>query len=625
LGGSHDSQPITLVGAGRRLIRDTLTTSVERRDLEQIVLDGFFPLVDPGSPLMEGAKKGITEFGLPYAQDPSVTRHMVRFLIRHREDLFQVLGKEIPRPDLILFNGGSLKPKILQERIREAVQHWFQEEDPKVPRVLINSDLELAVARGASYYGLVRKGYGVRVGSGSPRAYYLGVEKAWGEEPSGGRPEAAVCLVERGMEEGRRVELRGRHFEVLANQPVSFDLYSSSYRSGDRLGDLVPVDDSLTPLPPLRTVIQFGKKAGETRLPIQMEAHYTELGTLALWCRSLRTEHRWRLQFQVRRTGQAGEPPDQEIFEEEILEEVLDRVREAFSYSGPGSAPETLVRDIAELVKRPKEKWPLSLIRRTADDLIPMASIRTKSPGYESRWLNLAGFCLRPGFGDVLDEHRIQKLWKIYPSGPLHERDTQVRCEWWVLWRRVAGGLNAKQQQVVLQGISSLLQPKKKAGGRKRSPQEGIELWMALASLELIQAQDKSRWGRGLLSSLSPKKARPQHWWALSRIGAREPFYGPVDRVVPPSEVSGWIREILQRPWRNPQPVGNALIHMARRTGDRNRDLDAALVEEVIAWLNPREWPDPLIRPLREVVPIEIQEESAIFGESLPAGLVLHL
>jgi hypothetical protein len=202
------------------------------------------------------------EFGLPYAQDPAITRHLIRFLEQHKADVRQMAGKETPGPDLILFNGAALKPPRVQERIREAISIWFDREDGSPPRILENPDLDLAVALGASYYGLVKKGLGVRVDSGSPRAYYLGVHRRQDIPHTAGDPSSdpqeAVCLVERHMPEGTRTVLKDREFEVLTNQPVQFALYSSSYRTGDRAGDMVAIDPTLTPLPPLQTVIKFG-------------------------------------------------------------------------------------------------------------------------------------------------------------------------------------------------------------------------------------------------------------------------------------------------------------------------------------------------------------------------------
>ena len=309
-----NSKIITLVGEGRRVIADTISARLTRKEIEETILDGFFPLIGPGDTLAERPRPGITELGLPYAQDPAITRHLVRFLEQHRNDVIQMLGKETPQPDLILFNGAALKPARIQARIREAVRRWFKEKDRALPRVLASPDLDLAVALGASCYGLAKRGYGVRVRSGSARAYYLGIfvgVSAPERKVAHSRaPEKAICLVERGMPEGTKNELNNKSFYVLANQPVRFYLYSSNFRAGDRVGDVIKVDDSLIPLPPLQTVIKFGRKQKGVSVPVKVEAWYMEVGTLALWCQSTRSIHRWRFQFQLREADQTAPVPD---------------------------------------------------------------------------------------------------------------------------------------------------------------------------------------------------------------------------------------------------------------------------------------------------------------------------
>jgi len=622
------SETVTLVGGGSRLIAGTVSTQLSKDEVEATILDGFFPVIAPGEVLTEKPRQGMIEFGLPYAQDPSITRHLIRFLEQHREDVRQILGKETPRPDLILFNGAALKPPPVQERIREAVSRWFDGGEGPLPRILESPELDLAVALGASYYGLVRKGFGIRVDGGSGRAYYLGV-RLEAETPEEGRdhssaPQTAICLVERHMPEGSRNALTDRTFDVLTNQPVQFYLYSSSYRTGDRVGDFVAVDDGLTPLPPLHTVIKFGKKAGETMVPVEVEADYTEMGSLAVWCHSVRSPHRWRFQFRLRQTDQGPAVSDREVFEESLITEALKEVKKAFSAKGGNSETARLARTIAAVVDRPREAWPLGLIRRIGDSLLSLSSMRGRSLDHEARWLNLIGFCMRPGFGDPLDEHRMGNVWKIFHEGWMHGKHAQVRSEWWVMWRRVAGGLTAGQQVKVLQEISSLIRPGKGGKRGRSAPQEHMEIWMAVANLERIPVNDKVVWGGLLLDSLRPGKTRPQYWWSVSRIGAREPLYGPIDRVVSPGVIASWIDRILKVEWRDPRPVGAALAQMARLTGDRKRDLDPELVHQVIDWLAPQEWSEPYIRPLKEVVPLDRHEETLIFGESLPSGIQLR-
>ncbi len=619
LNQGSERETITMMGTGTRLIGGTLTASLAREALENIVLEGFFPVVDAEKHAEPNIRKGISEFGLPYAAEPAITRHIGRFLEQHRPDIMNFLGERAPFPDLILFNGGSLKSKIVQDRIRTAIRNWFGKTDAAQPRVLVSESLDLAVSKGAAYYGLVKIGKGVRVGSGSPRSYYLGVTR---DQNTASRSAEAICIVERGLDEGTPIRLSDRQFEVLANQPVSFDLYSSSFRSGDRCGDLVEIDDTLTRLPPIQTVVQFGRKGVKTTLPIRIEAEYTEAGVLELWCRSLSSSHRWQLRFQLRDASGISDVKDAAVFDNELVEEAVAAIHTAFSADADAAMLSGLVKKISSIIRSPRENWPLGLIRKLSDTLIAHSDARKHSPEHEIRWLNLTGFCMRPGFGDGLDDQRIKSLWKLYKTGVIFTKNQQALAEWWVMWRRLAGGLSAGRQRQFAQDIRPLIVTRKGSKSRM-SPQERLEIWMALANMERLSAKEKAEWGRMLMDEIKPKKYRPPHFWALSRLAARELLYGPVDRVIRPNTVEQWIDTLLSQEWPQPKPVGAALAQMARKTGDRARDLDDSVIDRVIRWLTAHEM-DASCRILESVVGLEKQEEGAIFGESLPAGLILR-
>lgn len=622
LGGETDTETITILGEGGKLVGGTISATLTRDDVEKTVLDGFFPVVASTTPNQQARRKGITEFGLPYEQEPAITRHLGWFLEQHGKDVDTYLDKARPKPDLILFNGGALKPHVIQEQIRQAIGSWFGSGPDDLPRVLENPEPDLAVSLGAAYYGLVKIGRGVRVGSGSPRSYYLEVDPQSDQD----RPQA-LCLVERGLEEGSQIELQQYQFDVLANRPVTFNIYSSSYRSGDRLGDLIQIDDSLTALAPIQTIIQYGRKGVKTRIPIHVVVRYTEVGTLSLGCQSLISDHQWQLQFQLRSTPAAADVADQEVYDTALVDEARALIRRAFKDTGVGRQLESVAKDLTQLVDQPRRQWPLTFIRALADELLQLHDVRHHSALHESRWLNLLGYCMRPGMADGADPIRMKAIWRLHGQGPCHPNHVQVRSEWWIMWRRVAAGLTPGQQRQFIQDLAPLLMPKKSAP-RKIPPQERLEMWMALANMEHLNAGEKARWGRALLGELKPNKSKPQHFWSLSRIGSRELLYGPVDRVIPPAQVSSWIDTLLKTKWREANPVIAALVQMARKTGDRTRDLDLSLVDHIIQWIADNAQKDASVanhaKYLQEVVPVARQDESLIFGETLPAGIVLH-
>ncbi|MEX1330355.1 MAG: Hsp70 family protein [Desulfobacterales bacterium] len=621
LGGSVETFKVTLMGEGSRLIAGTLSAELGKDEVTETVLEGFFPIVEADTSNKTPERKGIAEFGLPYEQEPAITRHLGRFLDRHRDDIFQILQRQSSAPDLILFNGGSLRPAKIQQRIRAALQHWYQDPDSDRPRVLANPDPDLAVALGAAYYGLVKVGEGVRVGSGSPRAYYLGIARTGDSTPEAQAREA-ICVVERGLEEGSTIGLKDHSFEVLTNQPVSFDLCSSSYRSGDRHGDVIEIDDSFSVLPPLQTIIQYGKKGSRKAIPVKIEADYTELGTLALWCRSRISDHRWKLQFQLRDTAPPEGVADAQILEASVTEDVLSYVRDVLSGKDKQQA-EKLVKGIAGIVDLSRNDWPLGFIRTLADELLALLQIRKKGPIFESIWLNLLGFCLRPGIGESFDQQRIRQLWRLYPGGASSARHPRVRLEWWIMWRRVAAGLTPGQQRQFFQDVSAFLLGKK-GEIKKVSPQEHLEIWMAVANMEKLYSKEKIELGRKLLAVTSAKKLKPQHLWALSRLGARELLYGPADRVIPPAEVTEWIDQLISYSWPNPNMAGRIISQLARKTGDRSRDLDETIQTEVLDWMAQHDMPEERQRRVREVVPLAYQDQDVMFGESLPQGIIMR-
>src|SRR6516165_1869039 len=220
------SVEITVLGSGSALIGKTLKSEILREEALELALEGFLPFTERGEGPKEEKRSLFRELGLPYVSDAAITRHLNAFLEGAGETA-----------DAILFNGGFFIPEILRARVADVVGRWYG----RRPEILENSELDLAVARGAAYYSYVRStGSGVLVRGGLPRTYFIGIG-----EPRDGQI-SAVCLVPRGAEEGAAVEIDNEALQLVANRPVSFRLYSSLTRSEDRLGDVVefPAEDA---------------------------------------------------------------------------------------------------------------------------------------------------------------------------------------------------------------------------------------------------------------------------------------------------------------------------------------------------------------------------------------------
>ncbi len=299
------------------------------------------------------------------------------------------------------------------------------------PEILENIDLDLAVARGAAYYSYVRStGSGVLVRGGLPRTYYIRLGEAHDGKFS------AVCLVPRGAEEGATVEVDNSALQLVANRPVSFRLYSSLTRTEDSLGDVIEFsadDDSLHTHAPLHAVIRFGKKVEERLIPVKLGARLTELGTLETWCESKISENRWRLQFELRKQAalQPAERKAAAVVSEHALQSSLELIPAVFSpgaHSGAAAvAPEELPSKLEQTMGLGRNSWPVAAIRQMADAFLAVADGRKKSPAYEARWLNLCGFCMRPGFGYPGDDFRIEQVRKIYAGGLTYANQIAVR------------------------------------------------------------------------------------------------------------------------------------------------------------------------------------------------------
>jgi molecular chaperone DnaK (HSP70) len=298
--GKQSKHPIAVLGRGRKVVGGSVNTAVERSEVDRILIDGFFPQCQISDRPQAQRRTALQEIGLPYATDPAVTRHLAYFLSRQRSAVEPHAGGSSVRPTAVLFNGGVMRAGSVRERLLRVVNGWFTAADFAGVRVLAGGDPEHAVARGAAYYGLARRGRGVRIRGGTARAYYIGIETAMPAVPGVRPPIKALCAVPQGIEEGSDVELPAQEFGLVVGEPTEFRFLSSATRRDDQVGTLLETwDDELTELAPLETTLEWKGQEGST-VPVRLQARVTELGVLELWCVSREGEHRWKLEFNVR-------------------------------------------------------------------------------------------------------------------------------------------------------------------------------------------------------------------------------------------------------------------------------------------------------------------------------------
>jgi molecular chaperone DnaK (HSP70) len=601
---------ITVLGAGAAVVGGALKTEILREEALELTLEGFLPFCSVQDRPKEERRTLFRELGLPYVSDPAITRHLAAFLSG---------VPEFPGPDAILFNGGFFIPEICRQRLAEVIGSWYG----RRPAILENRDLDLAVAVGAAYYSYARAaGKGVLVRGGLPRSYYIGIGAAAGEKPPEGRSIRTVCLAPRGTEEGTALELDRQDLQLLANRPVTFRLYSSLTRSGDALGEVVefPPEDLAGGLhvhAPLHAVIRFGKR-GERLVPVRLGARLTEVGTLDIWCDSKVSDHRWRLAFQLRKQEprEAAAQRAATVISEEALERAADVLKGALSHEPAPVPPEELPGRLEQALGLGKNSWPLPAIRRLADILLEHAEARKRSGAWEARWLNLCGFCLRPGFGYPGDDFRLEQARRVYAGGLQFSNQVQCEIEWWIFWGRVAGGLNRNQQVDLYQRLAGTLVP---PGKKKHRVNSSLlrEMWRTASSLELLPTRTRTELGDALVKRLPASDFLESDLWCLSRLGARELFYGPANQVVPPAAAGRWVEALLPSP-----KAGEAIAAIARRTGDPVRDLAPGLLETVRKNLEQRPEAERLLAIFEGEEARDSLLLSRIFGEELPSGLV---
>jgi molecular chaperone DnaK (HSP70) len=296
-----DKAPVTVLGKGSRVIGGTIQGELSRQQVEKVLVEGFFPRTPLDIEPRRLRQVGLQELGLPYAADPAVTKHLGNFLRRNAEALSQhrAAGKKAardPMPTEILFNGGVFKATPLRQRLLDVLNEWGK--DPV--KELHGNDLDLAVARGAAYYGLVRRGRGVRIRGGTARTYYVGIETSLPAVPGAAPPLKALCVVPFGMEEGTETDVPGQEFGLVVGEPAEFRFLSSTVRKHDPVGTLIEdFEGEIEESNPLATALEEGGKKGRT-VPVRLHSKVTEIGTLELWCWSRDGKEKWKLEFNVR-------------------------------------------------------------------------------------------------------------------------------------------------------------------------------------------------------------------------------------------------------------------------------------------------------------------------------------
>ncbi len=610
---------VTIPGRSARLIGSALSAELTPHDLQSLLVNGFFPRDVVRAEPRRDRRAGLAQLGLPYATDPAITAHLAAFLAAHPT------ADGAPRhPDAVLLNGGVFEAQPFEAALLDALASLSP--SGQRPLRLEHGALDLAVARGATWFGLVRQGFGARVAGGTARAVYIEVDVP-GESAT-----QAVCVLPMGTEEGTEV-LVPRELHVRIGTPVQFAPHGSTTAGPHAAGDVVTVDDAYTPLPPLGTTLVRDPRLlpdGDDVVSARLAATLTEVGTLAVHVVAQDLRARWKLELGIK-DGAVPRSRGPTL----ALPKQLDAAKASVvaALRSPGDDPRPARHLVQALESKhglgPRERWSLPLVRELADVVLGLTDVRKRSVDHERVLLWLVGFGLRPGFGAPRDPERLAALYPWFARGllaPGAKDDVRSLDAWWVLWRRVAAGLGPAEQRQLLDSVLPTLKRVCKVDPKQPpvAPPLGFaELVRFAGSLERLAPTVRAQVGELLLARLEVEVGASHLSFALARLGARLPLTAGVQATVSAETASAWLERLLASTAR-PEALALPLVQLARRTGDRALDIDEDLRDRVIERLTRARVPEAQLQLVTEVVAPTASEDEQRFGEGLPAGLVLH-
>jgi len=618
---------VTLLGGGSKLVGGSRSVALSKDEVRKIALDGFFPLSGLDD-LPDRKRSGVVEFGLPYAAEPAVSKHIAAFLKLHSaasREAFAAPAAYTPAmaigagsvPDALLLNGGVFRSQPITRRLVDLIQSWRS----SPPVLLENKHPELSVAFGAVSYAIARRDKKLKIGGGSARSYFLLVDT------DDSTAQQGICILPKGSEEGDEVILKDRRFALRLGVPVRFHLVSLAGDGDFKPGDVTEITDLFHSLPPLAVAFEGDAGKPNDEVIVELAVTQTEVGTLKIQCIAAEdSSRRWDVEFQIRKKA-AGLQTDAALpgnFNQ--IAEQIQAVFGAKSRQIDPKAVKSLRADLEKLTGVARTEWTTPLLRAMFGVLLEGAKYQRRSENHERVWLSLTGFCLRPGFGYPLDDWRVEQLWKNYSQGIQFVNETQNWTEWWTLWRRISGGLDAAAQEKIFADIAKFLNPAaaRQPGVAKQIKNRGYDDMVRLAAvLERLPVAKKIQLGEWLLKRLEKAGEPSQTWWAVGRIGARMPFHGSSHNVIPADIVCRWLQQMLAVDWKKIPQAGFAATLIARMSGDRARDIDEAMRLQVIEKLKLSKAPASWIDMVEQVKELDEKEEKQIFGEALPPGLKL--
>lgn len=634
-GNAPESANITMLGSGSRLIGGAKSVALTRDEVHGVALDGFFPRT-AFSDQPAHRQAAVVEFGLPYAADPAISKHLAQFISLHdsvcreslREKGIELSNGQPAIPAAVILNGGVFNSPLLSERVLKNFSAWRGDTVTE----LENPHPDLAVAFGAVAYAKARHGAQLKIGGGSARSFFLVLDDKK-------KDRQGLCLLPKGLDEGTEIRLKDRKFALTLGEPVRFNLVSSTDDQHTQAGKLYPIDhESFVSLPPFIATLDSERDRSELaanqkdREEVTLACQLTEVGTLQLECVSTQDDtKRWKVEFAIRKDlaklNQSGHANLAESGVPAKMDDAVALIKQVYGGSTKTADPKaikTINKQLEKLLGK-RDSWETPCLRELANALLDSRKRRRRSDLHERNWLKLAGFTMRPGFGYPSDEWRMEQIWSLYQHG-IQFDNPKTWSDWWTFWRRVAGGLTQEQQKLIFKEIAKYINPSALRNSKlaKEMQDRSYEDMVRLAaSLENLPFEYKLQLIEWLFGRLQKPQFAQAHWWAIGRIATRSPFYGSAHNLLTPQHVAYCLPELMELDWRNDSNIAFAAVMMCRMTGDRALDVDDESRQAVLEKLKLSKVPESWIEMVSSVKMLTESETKRVFGDALPAGLRL--
>jgi len=593
LGSELDEElSVALPSSGSSLLSGSRSATVSSSDIRSLLLEGFFPLSSKEAHPEQGSE-GLREWGLPYAPDFAVTRYLAEFVRPHG------------RIDAVLFNGGTLAATVLRERLVSQLAAWQGDS----PRVIGNSETDLAVARGAAFYGSTLEGRGRLIDAGASRSTFLGVSsEAGGEE--------LICVLPKGTNPGAEIPVVIEGLRLRVNETVRFDAYQGNGMVGGMAGErMALMGSSFTKLPPLETKIEVedSRRASDNSIRISLESSINELGLLEIKCVSSEYADEWVLRFNTRTDEVAAAEDTSQSEVEETGETAAARLTRYFAGKAfrEKLTANRIFRGLEEETGLKRHEWNLSLSRKLGDAALELGRAESEV------WVHVVGYLMRPGFGSRNDSERMDRVWDLMEMSALEGGgglDTQ-RC---ILWRRLSGGLDEARQATLFDREFSKLSI---SGGANP---ERLRMLGVLERISLDRKRKLFEYLVGVAKTALEEDGAPVSVFAaLGSLLSRSLLYASPEDATPPEWVLDAFEVARKVDWSEQRyfDAQSLFMRAARIVETRSLNLPSSVSKKIIRKLSKSGLADARLLPLAEYAPLSRMDQTRAFGESLPAGL----